>query len=159
MRRSCVVMLVLFLGLLYGCGDGLSINFSEDSGFITTLSLIDEDDEVVDVVQQGDPVILSFSFQNISGANQTFLFSDAQQYDLEVYDSQDTLVWNWSNGLLFTQALSTLSFEVDETKAFEEVWDQTSNEGDQVPVGIYDVYVNRCWNPDMSAGPVQVEIE
>jgi hypothetical protein len=76
-----------------------------------------------------------------------------------VYDLQDTLVWNWANDKVFPQSLTQLFFDVGETKVFEETWDQTSNEGDQVPVGIYNVYVNRYWNTDMSTGPVQIEIE
>jgi hypothetical protein len=62
----------------------------------------------------------------------------------------------------FAQSLTELVFKPNEAKTFEEIWDQTSNEGVQVPAGIYNVYVNRTWNaarPDMSAGPIQIEID
>jgi hypothetical protein len=135
------------------------IPFSWFSNFETTLSILNEDRDNIEVFQQGEPIILSFTFQNISGEIQAVQFTDYQQYDLQVYDSQDTLVWNWANDKVFPQALTELVFDVGETKVFEETWDQTSNEGVQVPVGIYNVYVNRFWNPDMSTGPEQIEIE
>ena len=159
MRRYCSVILVLFFGVLQGCGDGPSLDISDVSRFETTLTVLNEGDVVAGAVQQGEPVILSFGFENVSGGRQSVLFTDGQQYELEVYDAQDTLVWNWGYGQVFTQALTMLSFEAGEIKTFEEIWDQTSNEGDQVPAGLYDVYVNRCWNPEMSEGPIQIEIE
>jgi hypothetical protein len=160
MRKYYILYIIFFFGLLYGCNDDYTPeDISEFSNFETTLSILNEVGESIEVAQQGDPIILSFSFRNVSEEIQTVRFSDTQQYDLQVYDSQGALVWNWANGKVFPQTLTELVFDVGETKSFEEIWDQNSNEGVQVPVGIYNVYVNRYWNTDMSTGPVQIEIE
>jgi hypothetical protein len=159
-RKYYTVCLIIFCGLLYSCSDNYtSEGISEFSNFETTLSILNENGENIEFAQQGSPIILSFSFRNISEQIQTVRFRDGQQYDLEVYDTQDTLVWNWANDKVFTQSLTELVFNVGETKAFEETWEQTSNEGIQVPVGIYNVYVNRHWNTDMSTGPEHIEIK
>jgi len=159
MRKHCVILLIIFCGFLSSCNDDYTAeDISQFSSFETTLNLLNENRDSIEVMPQGAPVILNFSFQNISDKIQTVRFSDSQQYDLEVYDSQGALVWNWANGRGFTDALTELVFDVDEIKTFEETWDQTSNEGIQVPAGIYRVYVNRDWNTDMSTGPKQIEI-
>jgi len=133
-RKHYITYLIVFYGLLYSCSDNYTPeNISEFSNFETTLSILNENGENIEFAKQGDPVILSFSFRNISGQIQTVRFQDGQQYDLQVYDSQDNLVWNWANDKVFIQALTELVFDVGETKAFEETWDQTSNEGIQVP--------------------------
>ena len=161
MWKYCYIILIIFSGFLFSCNDDDSLDRTPVINFNTTLDILNEDGEIIEVAPQGIPLTLSFSFQNISNEIQTVEFYDGQQYDLEVYDSGGNLVWNWANDRVFTAALTELIFDPDETILFEEIWDQTSNEGSQVPAGIYDVYVNRNWNtdmPDMSTGPVQIEI-
>ena len=159
-REYLLVCLIFFYGLLSGCwGHDSQEITSQTSTFETTLSILNENGDNIEVSQQGNPIILSFSFRNISGEIQTLQFPDGQQYDLQLYNSQDTLVWNWANDMVFIQFQTELVFDVGEAKVFEEIWDQTSNEGTQVSVGIYNVYVNRFWHTDLSTGPKLIEIE
>ena len=161
MKKYRLIFLIISLGFLFNCNDGDIGVRAPVSNFNTSLDILNEDSKDITISPQGIPVKFSFSFRNVSGETQTVQFSDAQQYDLEVYNSQGALVWNWANEKAFPQSLTELVFDPGEIKAFEESWDQTSNEGLQVPAGIYNVYVNRNWNtdmPDMSTGPVQIEI-
>jgi hypothetical protein len=101
MRKYCFIYLIFFCGFSCSCNDDYTQDdISEFSNFETTLSILNNDGESIELV-----------------------------------------------------------FDVGETKAFKEIWDQTLNEGVQVPVGIYNVYVNRYWNTDMSTGPEQIKIE
>ncbi len=162
MKKNHLMFLIISLGFLFNCNDGDLVVRAPVSNFETTLDILNEDSENIAIAPQGIPVTFSFSFKNISGETQTVQFNDGQKYDLEVYNSQGTLVWNWANDKVFPQALTELVFDPGEEKTFEVVWDQTSNEGVQLPAGIYDVYVNRNWNtdmPDMSTVPVQIEID
>lgn len=161
MTKCKLIFLLLFAGLFLNCNDSDPVVRTPDSKFITSLDILNEDGEAVETAPYGIPLIISFSFENVSEEVQTVHFTDAQQYDLEIYDSQDILVWNWANGMGFPQSLTELTFDPGEIKTFEQTWDQTSNEGVQVPAGTYNVYVNRNWNtdmPDMSTGPEQAEI-
>ena len=149
MKKYRLIFLIISLGFLFNCNDGDIGVRAPVSNFNTSLDILNEDSKDITISPQGIPVKFSFSFRNVSGETQTVQFSDAQQYDLEVYNSQGALVWNWANEKAFPQSLTELVFDPGEIKAFEESWDQTSNEGLQVPAGIYNVYVNRNWNTDM----------
>ena len=154
MKKYCILSLLIFFSLFYSCDD----RNTPDESIVVTLNILNENGDTITVAPPGIPVTLSFSFQNISNRSQTLHFTDGQQYDLEVYNSQGTLVWNWAHDMAFIASLTELAFDPGEVKTYEETWDQTSNEGIQVPAGIYDVYVNRAWNNDMSTGPIQIEI-
>ena len=156
MKKINFILLISLVFLVSCHGES-----SREDNFKTALNILNEDGDNITIAPHGIPVTFRFSFQNISGETQTVHFNDGQQYDLEVYNSQGTLIWNWASGQVFTQSYTELVFDPWEVKTFEEIWDQTSNEGIQVPAGVYRVYVNRNWNadmPDMSAGPVQIEI-
>ncbi len=158
MKNFNFLVLILSLFLLCSCNDE---GINEDN-FETTLNILNEEGDNITITPQGIPVKLNFIFHNVSEKIQRVRFTDGQQYDLEVYNSQGVLVWNWANGKAFTASLTELVFAPGEIKTYNEIWDQTSNEGVQVPAGIYNVYVNRSWKrgrPDMSTGPVQIEID
>ena len=162
MRKYLYIFLIIILGFIFSCNDDDPLTRTHANKFSTTLDILIEGGEGVEIVPQGIPVIFSFNFQNVTDEIQTVEFYDGQQYDLEVYNSEGNLVWNWANDKAFSASLTELVFDPGEIKLFEEIWDQTSNGGSQVPAGIYDVYVNRNWNtdmPDMSAGPLQIEID
>jgi hypothetical protein len=160
LRKYYVVFLILLCCLLFGCWDDDSPgNSFQTSIFQTTLKLLNRYGDNIAVSQQGNPITLRFSFRNVSGEIQTLHLSSTQEYDLQVYDSHDTLVWNWANDKAFLDVLTELVFDVGETKEYEETWDQTANDGTQVPAGIYPVYVNRFWDSDRSTGPKLIEIE
>lgn len=156
--KHCLLFLIFFCALLTSCWND-DDSTSQTSTFETTLSILDQNENNIEVEQQGIPITLSFSFHNVSGRIQTLRFPGGQQYDLQVYDSQDNLVWNWANDKNFIQVQTELVFDIDETKTYEETWNQTSNDDTQVPAGIYHVYVNREWDTDRSTGPELIDIE
>lgn len=155
MKKKYFLVLIISFFFLSGCND----ESIEEDTFKRTLKILNEEDNQITIAPQGISLKLNFLFQNVTDKTQRVRFIDGQQYDLEIYNSQGVLVWNWANGKVFTAALTELVFTPGEVKTFEETWDQTSNAGVQVPAGFYNVYVNRTWNADMSAGPVQIEID
>jgi hypothetical protein len=155
MKKIYFLVLIISFFFLSGCND----ESPEKDTFQRTLKILNEEDNEITVAPKGISLKLNFLFHNVTDKTQKVRFTDSQQYDLEIYNSQGVLVWNWANGKGFTTALTELVFTPGEVKTFEEIWDQTSNEGVQVPVGFYNVYVNRTLNADMPAGPVQIEID
>ncbi len=89
---------------------------------------------------------------NLTGESQTMFFSSGQQYDIQVYDSDDSLIWNWAYGKAFIQAQTEIVFSANETRNFEETWNQKSNAELPLDTGNYIVYAG-------SAGPYYIEIE
>lgn len=157
MKKYFFISIIFLFALSFSCSD----SDNPEDNFVTTLNILNENGDDITIVPYGIPVTFNFGFENITQKVQTVKFTSGQLYDLEVYNSQGMLVWNFANDVVFPAAITELVFNPGEIKIFEEIWDQTSNEGVQVPAGIYDVYVNRNWNtgiPSMTTGPVHIEI-
>ncbi len=116
------------------------------------------------VFNQGEPIVFSLTYQNLTNQNQLILLRSTQQYEIEAYDSKDYLVWNWSRNKIFSYVLTDLNFAPNEIKTFEETWDQKDNNEQPIAVGNYNLFANRNWYGeiytanDLSCGPVSVQI-
>jgi len=106
----------------------------------TLLDIIDsENGKPLKEVVQGIPVRLVLEVKNLSDEPVTFTFSSGKQYDFDVHDADNQLVWRWSHDKVFTQAFSELKLGPKEQVKFTPIWDQKDNEGRQVPPGSYRV--------------------
>ena len=105
----------------------------------TLLHIIDVNGKPLEEVTLGTPVRFVFEVKNFTDETLTLNFSSGKHYDFEVHDSKNQLVWKWSQGHVFTQALSEIILAPKEQIKFTPDWDQKDNEGRQVPAGIYQV--------------------
>lgn len=106
----------------------------------TILDVIDiENGKPLQEITLGSPVRLVLELRNLTDETLTLNFSSGLQYDFEVHDSKNKLVWNWSHGKLFTQALTTIILDPRDQVKFTPEWDQKDNERRQMPAGIYRV--------------------
>lgn len=87
---------------------------------------------------QADPITITLTIKNISPDTKTLNFSNSQQYDLVIYNDADAEVWRWSNGMVFTAAITSFSLASGESQTFTYTWDQkTSTNGTLIPIGNY----------------------
>ena len=105
------------------------------------LTIMDASDNQSLAFDQGSEVHFLMTMQNPTDGPITLWCSDAQLYDIEVYDSGNVLVWNWAHDMVFAQATMDVVLDPGEVIAHEEVWDQKDNQGSQVPAGTYAVYL------------------
>ncbi len=85
------------------------------------------------------PVRLVLELKNLTEETLSFNFSSGKQYDFEVHDANNKLVWKWSQGHSFIQSFTTITLGPKEQIKFTLVWDQKDSRGSQVPVGTYQV--------------------
>jgi hypothetical protein len=69
----------------------------------------------------------------------TLYYRTSQRYDLAVVDSEGAEVWRWSLDRAFAQITAEESLDVGEILSFDEKWDQRGNDGEQAPVGNYQI--------------------
>lgn len=91
-----------------------------------------------DRFRRGETVTFQLSLTNAGDDRLVLRFRNGQQYDFEVRQG-NTVVWNWSRGRLFAQALTTQALGPNEDVIFNADWTQNSNAGRQVTPGVYTV--------------------
>jgi hypothetical protein len=137
MRRLLIVA-----GLMAAClgasssscsfGDGGDGGSGIGPSFATTLAI----DDTFDL---GEPVEMVLSVRNRLDTPATVQFASGRQSDFIVVSRASAdVIWKWSDGKSFTQALTELEFAAGETKVFTVTWDQTDSGGQQVPAGDYE---------------------
>lgn len=87
----------------------------------------------------GQPVALAFTITNPTKKPAVYNFSTGQQFDFSVVGPKGAKVWTWSQGRMFTQALSRLTFAPGEKRVFRAVWNGRDAQGKPVTPGVYTV--------------------
>jgi hypothetical protein len=85
----------------------------------------------------GTPVILTLSVVNPARAPVTLQFSSGQHYDFVVRRAGQ-IVWRWSAGRMFTQAVTSITLGPRERRAYTETWAQHDNNGQPITANTYD---------------------
>jgi len=116
---------VLMLG---GCG---SSHRAATEWLILTLTVSDASPQV------GETVTLRLTVANTTNAPQSVIFTSGQRYDFTVRDADGELVWQWSYGIGFVQAMSRETLQPGESWEFAQTWDLGDNEGTALAPGNY----------------------
>ncbi|PSQ16925.1 hypothetical protein BRD00_09070 [Halobacteriales archaeon QS_8_69_26] len=82
-------------------------------------------DGTLDVSVGADAVTFTFTVENTGGQDQDLQFSDAQTFDIFVESDGET-VWQWAEGRMFAQMLSTETLPAGASESFETTWDDPS---------------------------------
>ena len=138
MSKSRTAILTIFLGIVFlSCAndDG---NNTVSQNIETTMTIMDVEGSESSVFGQGEDIKLIINMCNLTNETQPLRFSSGQHYDIEIYDSDDNLIWNWANDKAFIQAETELVFNPNEVKIFEEKWDQISNDGNLISPDTYN---------------------
>jgi len=84
-------------------------------------------------------VSLSFDLYNISGKDQTIVYSSGKKYDYMVYDENNQMIYQWSKDKEFTMALISQDIEDRSYVRYETTWDLKDDKGERVPKGHYSI--------------------
>lgn len=86
-----------------------------------------------DVNTDGD-VTFAFHVTNNADKRMELRFPSGQTHEIVVLDGLDRVVWRWSEGRMFTQALQNRVLERDETLSYEATWNPAELHGRFVAV-------------------------
>ncbi len=70
----------------------------------------------------GSDVTFTFTVTNASDSTKTVRFNDSQQYDIRVWDANNTLVWRWGAEKAFAQIVTTRVLAPGESATYVEHW-------------------------------------
>jgi hypothetical protein len=105
----------------YGCVDSTQPGSSppvtmpwRDSLTATLTTTVDSD------------VTFTFTVKNMRDSTATVRFNDSQQYDIRVWDANDTLVWRWGADQAFAQMVTTRTLAPGESVTYVEHWKPAS---------------------------------
>lgn len=89
----------------------------------------------------GEPVEVTVSVRNVSGAPLGIVFNSSQRLDLIVRRPRGDEVWRWSHDKAFTQVIQTLLLRPQEASTLRVAWDQRDLQGRRVDPGTYEAIV------------------
>jgi len=78
------------------------------------------------VYKVGEQIVIRFKKKNILRVPLTLTYRTSQKVDFRV-TRDDRLVWQWSQGRVFTQAITTDRLEPGEEIVYREVWNQRAD--------------------------------
>ncbi|WP_062353751.1 BsuPI-related putative proteinase inhibitor [Bacillus kwashiorkori] len=84
---------------------------------------------------------LDFFFENISDDSITVVFNTGQQFDYYIYNENNELVYHWSKGRYFTQAIKEITLDKGDRLSYQTDWNFTDNQGQKLPDGKYHIEV------------------
>lgn len=85
----------------------------------------------------GEEVTMHLKVENKGSQPISLTFLTGQHYDFVVTTPDHQIVWVWSHGKEFSQAVNTLSLSPGQEVEFEEEWRQTDNNGNSIQPGTY----------------------
>ena len=137
-RFALIFLVAMLLPFVPGCDESNRLTAGLDAKFRASLALLDAGGNPAAEFTAGEPVTFSLTITNRTADTQKIVFPDSQTYDFELRDGAGQQVWNWAHGQNFLTKLTPVDFAPLETKTFSHTWDQTGNDGHQVPGGDYD---------------------
>ncbi|MBS7525427.1 S-layer homology domain-containing protein [Fusibacter paucivorans] len=100
----------------------------------------------LEVTEAEDGVTLTFTMKNDSDETALLTYHNGQRYDIYIYDSYGTLIYQWSNDKVFTMAIESVVVDPGKTIEYETVWPMTDNEGKRVLRGQYNVVFESAYD-------------
>ena len=106
--------------------------------------------------QPGDTLVATMTVGNPLAEAVTLQFSTGQTYDFIIRDERGKVkLWQWSDGMAFTQALTSRALAVGESYTVSEQWTIPVGDGAPDP-GLYRIF--GLVNEEVSAYPLTVAI-
>ncbi|NNM32459.1 MAG: hypothetical protein HKO53_05310 [Gemmatimonadetes bacterium] len=107
---------------------------------------------------EGQSIPITFSVRNTGSQSTTYRFNSTKQHDIRA-DEDDATVWRWAHGRSFGRAITSITLKPGESRTWTEIWDQTSDAGDEVETGTYElVGVLPASGGSIESDPLEVRI-
>jgi hypothetical protein len=129
---NLIIFSILILFYLTSCGDDdetPSAIYVYEEPFEIVLLLINEDGEEVTTFNENELITFELSITNMTNYNHTFYFSTGRQYDFNIYNENEELIWCWGKHRPDTDSPTELLLEPHELKIITETWNQEIEEG------------------------------
>ncbi len=130
MPKHIVPLLLTAAAFLYACGPRPANNEAHArkpaAGSQSLASSLD--------VSVTDGVKLAFHVTNEASKRVEVAFPSGLTHEFEVQDTLGRVMWRWSEGRLFTQAMQNRILERDETMTWQADWTPPDLHGDYVAV-------------------------
>ena len=153
-RRSMIARMSLLgavwlvtSGSYYSCTAGNTdnprpLNPGDGTGnggsFTTVLILRDSNGAEKSSFMFGEPIRFELSITNRTDHSTTLQFNDGHTNDYLVVDGANHhLRWLWSQGMAFTQALTSITIDANATRTYTITWNGILADGTQLMPGTY----------------------
>lgn len=155
--KNITILLVLLIstGMFYSCGNTEDL---EDDSFETRLTISGNDGNASSVFSRGETLQFEICIENLGDEVRSLQFNTGERYDVEVYNSENVLIWNLNYGKNFHSALESITFDPYEIKTVNESWDLNDNDGTPIDVGKFSAYIVWKTADQLSGGPYAIEI-
>lgn len=97
-------------------------------------------------------LLINFTLENISGKPQDLVFSSGQEYDYFIYNQENELIYQWSDGKMFTMAIKEVTLDPGDRLNYSSEWDFTDKNGNKVQDGEFRVEFKVTAKVESSSG-------
>jgi len=106
----------------------------------------------------GHPVDITFTVENPSDEDVTLSFFSGQEHDIVVRDHSGHVVANFSYGKVYAMALHDRVVKAHDSIEYRWTWDQTTNDGESVPAGWYEIVAGLADSAGRTSGTLSLQI-
>lgn len=85
--------------------------------------------------REGETVRFTIVARNIGTTRQILRFRSGQSFDITATSDDEEQRWDWSHGMMFTQALRTIVLEPGAARSWTAIWKQVDNDGELMARG------------------------
>ncbi|WP_028304322.1 BsuPI-related putative proteinase inhibitor [Oceanospirillum maris] len=132
MKAFSKSLFILLAIALAGCNDSDTSNELD-----VKFELRDSFSQVSDTFTQGENIEFYVVMKNNSDSVFEITTPTGQEFDFIVMSEERNEEWRQSEGLAFTQAVSTYEIPAGEEKSNSYFWDQSKSDGNGLSVGNY----------------------
>lgn len=93
------------------------------------------------MLNEADSVEAYMTLTNQTSEPIELTFNSGQLFDIYLYDSNDQLVSQWSNGRMFTQAFQTITLHPGQQERFGDKLELKDLSGNPLDVGTYKIKI------------------
>ncbi|RKL67761.1 hypothetical protein CR203_10475 [Salipaludibacillus neizhouensis] len=136
-RLLWLISLFTFL-VLAGCGQGSNNVYEENINGSSEEEMVEIDGlkYTMAVEKENDVIEVTLSLKNTLEKDAiTVDFSSGHQFDIFIHDEDDNLLYDYAEGMMFTQAFITETINAGEELTFTDSWN-SNNTTDAAPLKI-----------------------
>ncbi len=105
--------------------------------FDVTVKVQDADGTLRDTFYPSETLRMVLNIENVSDSAYSITFEDEQKFDFEVTNSDDEVVWTWSDGQTFDSTATFLALEPEESYGARHNWNLLLKDSSMLPAGKY----------------------
>ena len=127
--------------VLSACVDETAEDNSSDD-FDVTVKIQDTEGVTRDSFFPSETMQMSINIENVANENFTILFEDEQKFEFKVTDTNDKVVWTWSDNRTFDTQATSITLEPDESYGARYNWNLLLSDSTVLPAGKYTLSAN-----------------